>query len=295
MAPAPPAIAPYAIGPEDGDRPARGRRRGPRERARLAASVALGASLARARTSAKLAFALAGLTVVWAVGAAVVLAGRDAGKALADVGAASATLLAWGAGILVAVPASMRALREDRESGVRALLRARGVSATAYATGRVSGLALVLFAVVGGGALVAGGASVLAASRVGVAAAALHGLVVALAYSAAYALVVAPIALAALGARSRPGGFLRFLAVILVPLLLESWAASLAPDWGHLLSVPTALTALRAAVAHGLDVAGLARALVVLAAFAAVSFVLVLAEIAALDSETEPSPGEHRP
>jgi hypothetical protein len=258
-----------------------------RKRPRLRAAIALGASRAMGGATAKVGLALMALTVLWAFGTALVLTGRESGTALAEVGAASSTLLAWGAGVLIAVPASMQAFREDRASGMRALLRVRGASTTAYAQGRVLGLAVVLFAVVGGGALLSGGAAFLLASRLGVAAHAIQGLVAALVYAAAYALVVAPMSLAALGARSRPGGFLRFLAIVVGPMFVESWTSALVPaGWGDVLSVPSALGALRASLLPaGFDGARLTRAALVLAAFAAISFVLVLAEIAALDAE----------
>ncbi|MGO8998863.1 MAG: hypothetical protein ACLQVI_36525 [Polyangiaceae bacterium] len=235
----------------------------------------------------KIALALMGLTVLGALVTAVVLSGREAGGALVQLGAASSTALAWGAGVLLAMPASLEAFRDDRRNGIRALLRARGASTTAYAQGRVLGLALVLFVVVGGGTLVSGGAAFLLASRLGVAAHALGGLAAALVYAAAYALVVAPMSLAALGGRRRTGGFFRFAAVVLVPVFLERWTSSLVPaGWGDVLSLPAALNALRAALlTPGIDVARLARAAIVLAAFAALCFVLVLAEISALDAE----------
>jgi hypothetical protein len=235
----------------------------------------------------KIAIVLMALTVLWAFGSAVVLTGREAGVALAQIGAASSTLLAWGAGVFVAVPASMQAFRNDRASGIRALLRTRGTSTAAYAQGRVLGLAVVLFAVVGGGTLISGGAAFLLASHLGVAAHAIEGLAAALVYCAAYAVVVAPMSLAALGARSRPGGFLRFLAIVVGPMLIESWTSSLVPaGWGDLLSLPSALGALRASLLpSSFDPARLARAALVLAAFASLSFVFVLAEIAALDAD----------
>jgi hypothetical protein len=194
--------------------------------------------------------------------------------------------MAWGAGHLVATAGAGRALREDRTSGLRALVRSRGVSQIGYARGRVLGLAVLLFAVVGGGTLVSGAAAILLSSHLGAAARAVQTLVAALVYAAAFALVVAPMALAALGARSRPGGFLRFSGILVLPVLIQSWTSSLVPAiWGDLLSVPSAMDALRASLLPpGLDGARLARAALALAAFGAVAFVVLLAEIAALDS-----------
>ena len=242
----------------------------------------------------KIALVVMAATTLGAFAAAVALAQRGAGGSLPDLAAAASTTLAWGAGVLVAVPASMQAFRADRSSGVRALLRARGASTSAYARGRVLGLALVLLAVVGGGTLVSGLAAMLLATRLGVATHALQGLIASLAYAAAFAVVVAPMSLAALGTRSRGGGYLRFLALLVVPELLEPWTSGLVPaGWGDLLSVPSALTALRASLLPpGIDAARLARAVFVLAAFAALAYALVRAEIAALDAEPEGEPEE---
>jgi hypothetical protein len=260
-----------------------------------APAIALGASLARRGTMVKLALVLMGVTTVGAVVSAIVLGGRGGGEKLALIGPASSTLLAWGAGVLVAVPASLEAFREDRKGGIRALLRSRGASTRGYAQGRVLGLALVLFAVVGGGTLASGGVAFLLATRVGAGARALEGLVASLVYAAAYAVVVAPMSLATLGARTRPGGFLRFGAVVLVPLLLEPWTSSLAPTgWGDVLSVPSALAALRASLLSP-DGLKLARAAIVLIAFAAICSAVMLAEIAALDAEPSLLDEEGRP
>ena len=237
----------------------------------------------------KLALVVMGATVLGAFGAAVALSVRGAAGALVELAAATSSTLAWGAGILVAVPASLHAFRDDRRSGVRALLVARGASAAVYARGRVIGLAIVLFAVVGGGTLVSGGAAVLLASRAGVAAHALEGLVAALVYAAAFAIVVAPMALAALGARSTGRGYARFIVLLVVPELLKPWTSDLVPaGWGELLSVPSALAGLRGALLpQAFDVARGARAGFVLAAFAALCFAFVLAEIAGIDAEAD--------
>jgi hypothetical protein len=237
----------------------------------------------------KIALVVTVATVLGAFTAAIVLAGRGATTTLSELGAATSTALAWGAGILVAVPASLQAFREDRTNGIRALLRARGASVATYVQGRVLGLALVLFVVVGGGTLAAGGAAVLLASRAGVAARALGELVASVIYAVAFACVVAPMALAALGTRRTVRGYGRFLTILVAPELLKPWTSELVPKgWGELLSVPSALGALRAAlVVPGFDFARLARAGFVLAAFAALCFAFVLAEVVALDADLE--------
>jgi hypothetical protein len=80
-----------------------------------------------------------------------------------------------------------------------------------------------------------------------------------------------------------------------VPVLLEPWTSSLAPSgWGDVLSVPSALAALRASLLSP-DGLKLARAAFVLIAFAAICFAVMLAEIAALDAEPSPLDDEGRP
>jgi hypothetical protein len=276
-------VAPYAF-PAPG--PAAARRAA---RRRLPATIALGASLAPQGTMVKIALVVAAATVLGGVATAIVLSARGGGAtgALGQLGAATSTLLAWGAGILIAVPASLHAFHDDRRNGIRALLRARGASTATYARGRVLGLAVVLLAVVGGGTLASGGAAVLLASRAGVAARALGELVASLTYAAAFAIVVSPMALAAFGTRSAGRGYLRFFAVLLVlPELLKPWTSELVPrGWGELLSVPSALSALRAAaLPQAFDLARFARAGFVLAAFGALCFAYMLAELVALDA-----------
>jgi hypothetical protein len=262
----------------------------PPARARLSAGVALGITLAPRGALVKIAAGVAGLTTLGGVATVLTLAARGSGRALAEIPAAASSALAWGAGLLVAVAASVQAFREDRARGVRALLLARGAGTGLYARGRVIGLALVLGAVVGGGTLVAGGSAVLAASQVGSAAGVLQSLIASLVFAAAFATVLAPLALAALGGRSRSGGYATFLALLVLPELLEPWTSELLPaGWGDLLAVPSALAALRGSLLPpGIDPARLARALVVIATFALVAFLAVRTEIARTDSLQEP-------
>src|SRR5947199_7910282 len=152
----------------------------------------------------KIAFGVAAMTVLGAIAAALALARSAAPRPpLAELASAASSALAWGAGILVAFAAAAQALRRDAQDGVRALVRARGGSIAAYARGRVIGLAIVLAIVVGGGTLVSGAIAVLVAARFGAAASATQGLIASFAYAIAFAIVIAPLSLAALGARNR--------------------------------------------------------------------------------------------
>jgi hypothetical protein len=239
----------------------------------------------------KIAAVIAGATVLGAIATAWGLASRGSVTALAQVPAATSSALAWGAGFLAAVAGSVHAFREDRARGVRALLGSRGASAADYALARVLGLGLVLAAIVGGGTIVGGGAAILATGRVGSAAQAVAWLVASLVFAIGYAAVLAPLALALLGGRSRGGGYLALLTFVVVPELLLSRTSSLVPEgWGDLLSLPSALSALRASIAPDLDAMKLARAALVVAAFAALAFLFVRAEIARSDASHEAAP-----
>jgi hypothetical protein len=241
---------------------------------------------------ARIALGVGLATVLVAIGVTLAPSvARAAVPPLAQVSAATAKALAWGAGVLVAFAGSAQALQSDRRDGVRALLRARGVTAGEYAAGRVVGLAIVLAVVVAGGTFVVGLVAVLVAVRGGAGAAgvALQGLAASVVFGVAFAGVVAPLAMAALGARSRTGGYLVLLAVLAVPQALEPWTSLLVPrGWGDLLAVPSALAALRASLMPpGIDGARAARAACVLAAIAAACFAAVRAEIARVDAGPE--------
>jgi hypothetical protein len=264
----------------------------PSPRAKRRALLALGASLAPRGAMVKIALGVAAITVLAFAGIALALArGDEATPPLSQLATLASSALAWGAGLLVAVPASAQALRRDRATGVRAMLRARGVPVAVYARGRVLGLAVVLALVVAGGTIACGLFALLAAARLGEAAHVARATLGSALYALAFAGVVAPLAMAALGARSRAGGYVVLLAILVVPELAEPWTRAIAPEAiGDVLGVPAALASLRASVSAPLDVARLARAACVLAALAAVCFAMVRAEIARVDAEPEEQP-----
>jgi hypothetical protein len=221
--------------------------------------------------------------VVFAIVAAVVNR-----RAVADVPAATSTAMAWGAGVLVAFAAALRAFRLDRSRGIRALFVARGVTLADYARGRTLGLALVVLGLVGGATLLCGGIALLTAPTPLASTRTAAGLAASLVYGAAFAVVIAPLSLAALGGRTRAGGYVGLLLLLVVPELAERWTSQLVPEaWADLLSVPSALAALRSAIAPDLDVPRLARAACVLALFAALCYALARTEIARVDAEDE--------
>jgi hypothetical protein len=183
---------------------------------------------------------------------------------------------------LLAFAAAAHAFRRDRTEGIRELLASRGGSSVAYAWARIGGLAMVLALLIAGGTAVSGGVASLAAARVGVAAATLQATFASVVYGLAFASVLAPIALATLGARSRAGGYVWLLVVLVLPELFERWTVSVLPDsWGELVSVPSALAALKGSLMPpGVDVARCARACVVLALMTAVAILVVHREVA---------------
>jgi len=219
---------------------------------------------------AKVAIATAVLTTL----GALVLAPSSARQAddAVRVAPIAAGLLAWGAGVLLCFAASIRAFDRDRADGWDALLARHGARATSYLTARIGGLALATLLVVLPGTVVAGLAVALASRQGAVAREALDGALAASAYAIAFSLVVAPIAMATLGPRSRASGYVWLLGVLVAPALVAEWTGQLVPDaWSELVSVPGALDALREALLGTIDPARALRALVVLAAVALVA------------------------
>ena len=216
----------------------------PSRRARSAALVGLGSWLASRET-----LAIAGLAVTGLIGLGATLAALLASRArvvfMPDL---ASSAIAWGGGTMLAFGASLRALPVDREQGVRALVRARGASVADYVRGRVLGLVVVLAIAVGGATAVACLAAIATAHG---ASSVVQSSAGALVYALVFAATLGPVAMAALGARTRAGGYLSLLAVLVVPELLAGLTARLLPrGWYELTSIPEALAAVRAAVAH---------------------------------------------
>jgi hypothetical protein len=260
----------------------------PAPRRRSPAALALGARLARTGMLGNAAFVIGALVTFAGVVIAFVIA-RQRGYAapLYDVPSVAATLLGWGPGILLAFAASAQALRRDKDDGIRALLRARGASVPGYVGARVGGLALTHAIVVCGGTLVVGVVSV-ALAPPGTFGMALHGALAALVYGLAFSLVLPPVAMAALGARSRSGGYVALLGVLVLPEVLARWTAEIVPfEWQGLVSIPGVLAEVRASLMPpaGPDLAKLGRALVVLAVVVGLALVVVRGQAARLEEE----------
>ena len=179
----------------------------------------------------------------------------------------TAGLLAWGAGVLLCFAASMRAFDRDHEDGWDALLARHGASRSDYLFARVIGLAIVTLELVVPGTLLVGIAATLASHDVHVARDALSGTFAGGVYAIAFSIVVAPVALGALGARGRASGYVYLLSVLVVPALIAPWTGQLVPDdWSELVSIPGALDALREALIGTVDGPRALRAIVVLSA-----------------------------
>ena len=208
----------------------------------------LGVFLARRGVIARISLGIAGLTVVAAIVAAFLMA-RGPRPPLEHLPPLTASVLAWGAGVLIAFAGAAHAFRTDRTEGITALLRARGASARAHVWSRMGGLTLLLALVVGAGTLLGGLVATLVATRAGVALRTLQATCAATVYAAAFALTLGPLAMAALGARSRIGGYGWLVTVLVLPELFAPVTRSVVPSgWTDLVSIPAALGALRGAL-----------------------------------------------
>jgi hypothetical protein len=242
-----------------------------------ARTLPLGTWLAARGALATVGIALAILAALASVAAALVVARSD-GNAVAQLPTLEASAIAWIAGVVLAFGAAARALGRDREQGVLALVLLRGGGLAAYVRGRVGGVVVLVAVAVGGATLVGALAAISVAHPI---APAVRAAIAALVYALAFAGTIGPIAMATLGARTRAGGYLSLLAVLVVPELLAPWTASLLPSgWHELTSVPAALAAVRAGVASPVEGAEpLARAVAGLVAVVAMSLVVVAARV----------------
>jgi hypothetical protein len=241
--------------------------------AKPARTIALGVWLATQGPLAMSGFALAAIGA--AIGAAApALLQREGGRDITPVPMLASELVAWSAGMMISLGAGFRAFHGDREQGILALVRVRSAGLGAYIRGRVGGLILVLEATVGGAALVAGVAALAAG---GVTAPLVRASAAALAYAIAFAAAIGPIAMASLAARTRAGGYVALMSVLVLPELVSPWTLTLLPgDWRELTSVPAALGAISQCIASPLGSAPrAARALAGLAAVFAVSVVVI--------------------
>jgi hypothetical protein len=219
------------------------------------------------------------LTALGALGSIAAVIATRGTSTVQEVPVLASMAFTWGAGTTLAFGGALHALRSDRERGITALARARGVGTGLYARGRVGGLVAMLALAAGGGTLVAGLAATAAAGGAKYAVA--RASVAALVYALAFAATIGPLAMAALGGRSRSGGYLTLLTALVLPELVAPWTGALLPrGWRELTSIPAALEALRAGVqAAGPAVLHAARAAVALAVVVVTCLLLVHARL----------------
>jgi hypothetical protein len=285
MAAAPPSVSPAA--PDAGGpgtsggssgTPAQQRREARARRPVGAGSLlVLGASLARRGIMSVAALVICVVTAVVCALVTMLLAARGPQSPAHDVPLVASSALAWGGGFLLAFAAAAHALRRDRAQGVRALFVSRTTSLRGYLFARVGGLALLIALAVAGGTLFCGLVGVASAARFAGVSRMLHATFAGVVFSLAFSAVVAPVAFAALGARSRIGGYLFLIAVVMLPEVIVGLMGSFLPESvADVLSIPSALSALRTALAPGtVDVARAARALVALSLVIAFAMFLV--------------------
>jgi hypothetical protein len=239
-------------------------------------TLALGIWLATRGALVRASLALAVVCVLGAIAAAVATRGTST---LEELPGLASMALTWGAGTTLAFGGAFRALRHDRERGVVALARARGVGLWPYSSARVGGLVAILAVAMGGSTLLTGlAATAMAGAQVHAVA---RSSVAAFVYALAFAVTLGPLAMAALGGRSRAGGYLALLMVLVLPELVASWTGALLPrGWREVTSIPAALEAVRAGVqSPGSAALHGARAAVVLTAVALASLLLVHARV----------------
>lgn len=249
----------------------------PLARPRPALLVAMGLGLARRGILAAFALVVSALTVVAMCVLVLVLRDRSDRAPLHDVPLLASSALAWGGGFALAFGVAVHALRRDVNEGLRHLLEARHVDLRGYLLLRVGGLAALLAIVVAGGTVVVGLVATLLGLGVGLAGRAAQATFASAAFGVAFAVVIAPTAVAALGARTRVGGYLFLASVVVLPeILVSALGGGLPSGLAEVLSIPSALAALRGALAPGgLDALRLARALASLAVFASLATALV--------------------
>ena len=248
--------------------------------------LALGATLARRGVLATISIVVGALTVLIASVVGIALARRGGDAPVHAVPLIASSALAWGAGFLLAFGSAAHALRRDRTEGIQHLLVARTTSLRAYVAARVGGLALVLAVIVAGGSLVVGVVAALASTQLGAVPRTLHATIAAVVFALAFSVVLAPIAFAALGARSRVGGYFFMLFVVVLPEVIAGLLSSVVPESvTEVLAIPSALGALRAALAPATTDGWRAlRAVVALGLWALLASALVRRAARALDS-----------
>ncbi len=253
----------------------------------LAALLALGATLARRGVLTVASMVVSALTALVLAVLAFAFARRGGDAPVASVPVLASSAIAWGGGFLQAVVVAIGALRRDRVEGIRHLFVMRTTSLRGYLVARVGGLAAVLAVVVGGGTLFVSVLAIVAATQTQAVLRTVHTTFGALVFALAFAMVMAPVAFAALGARTRISGYLVLLLFLVVPeLVAGTLAGALPSEVTELFAIPSALAALRSSLAPGsVEPIRFLRALVALAIFTGIALALVRRDAAAVERE----------
>ncbi len=255
------------------------------DRSRFWSHLAFGIKLARRGILPGISIGLGLLITVACAVVAGVLAARGPLSTAHHVPLLASGILAWGAGFFLAFSVAAHALVRDRAEGVRGLFVTRTLSLRGYLMARMGGLVALLVMMVAGGTLACGlVAAAVATDRVLVFRV-LHATLAAIVFSVAFSAVVAPVAFAALGARSRLGGYFFLLCVVMVPELIVSLVDSVVPEsLADVLSIPSALSALRSSLAPGsTDFARALRAVVALSLVSVIAMSFVRRDARWLD------------
>lgn len=234
-----------------------------------------------------IAMAFSVVTVVGFCVLAISYARRPEAGPIRSVPTLASSAIAWGGAFLQAVVVTMHAFTRDRTDGVVELFRARTTSLRGYLVARVAGLAALLAVFTGGGTLVVSAVSIAAAAQGGDALPTTKAALGAVVYGLAFALVISPIAFATLGPRSRGGGYLALLLVLIVPDLLSSKLDAVLPSGvAEVCAIPSALAALRASIGAGaFDGLRFLRALVALVTMAGVVLLFVQRAVGRLEGD----------
>lgn len=257
------------------------------ERGGLGPLLALGVTLSRRGVVVVASLVVSAVTVFALSIIGIILATRSGESPLPSLPLVASSALAWGGGFLHAVAASANVLRRDRAEGIVQLFATRSAFLRDYIVSRVLGLAVLLAGVVGAGTLFVSFVALAFGARVGVVGSTAVASLGALAYAIAFAFVIAPVAIAALGAGSRFYGYARLLLVLFVPEWILRLSVGRTPGGlAELCAIPSALAALRSALsAAAFEPLRAARALVALLAFSAIAVLFVRRNVARLERE----------
>lgn len=217
------------------------------------ALLSLGLRLARSGFLAITSIVISVLTAIVVAIVTIVLVAKNTTTApLHDMPIVASSAIAWGGGFTLAFASAAHALRKDRTEGLFHLVVDRTLSLRGYVVARACGLSLLLALVVAGGTAFCGLVAIIASARISAVPKTLQATVAAIVFSLAFAAIVGPVSLAALGARSRIGGYLFLIGVMVLPELLVGMLAHGLPESvTELFTVPSALGALRSALAPG--------------------------------------------